>query len=529
MKKIIILTIIVTFGFLSCEDYIEETRTGSVTGTQVYATPEGINFGLNATYTAYTRLMGNANNREDGWSLITLGTDIFTNGSDGGQKRYNRYDDIESGHNTIANAWTDLYIGINTANAVIERAPGVIQDTEELNNILGQARFLRGIYYFWLVRQYGNIHYSAQETKEVETTVNLIPKEEIYNNIVEDMQFAADNLPGVQEERGRITSWAAKMGLAEVNLTIKNYDEAAQFAEDVINNGPFSLVRPFEDLWKLENHDDNSEVIYSVQFAGDPLFDASGNPAHLFFLMEYDRRRGMRRDLQNGRPFKRFKPTEYLLELFDMEDERYDATFRSVWFANNESSLPDGLAIGDTAVYLPRVAFSQAEKDARPFGRDIYNRDELTDRIYPSIRKWEQPNRIDVNSDSGDRDFIVYRLADAYLIAAEANALKSSPDQNKALQYLNEVRMRAYNVDNVADLPVITSVDIDVILEERAKEFVAEGKRWFDLVRTGKLVERVRLYNSEGAPNIQDFHVLRPIPQSQIDRTENDYPQNTGY
>ncbi|MEL7161131.1 MAG: RagB/SusD family nutrient uptake outer membrane protein, partial [Bacteroidota bacterium] len=74
-----------------------------------------------------------------------------------------------------------------------------------------------------------------------------------------------------------------------------------------------------------------------------------------------------------------------------------------------------------------------------------------------------------------------------------------------------------------------TEVNIDVILEERAKEFVAEGKRWFDLVRTDKLVERVRLHNPGGAPNIQDFHVLRPIPLTQIDRTSNDYPQNPGY
>ena len=121
------------------------------------------------------------------------------------------------------------------------------------------------------------------------------------------------------------------------------------------------------------------------------------------------------------------------------------------------------------------------------------------------------------------------RLADLYLMASEANALKPAADQTKALMYLNEVRMRAYGVNDVSALPVISSVDIDVILEERAKELAQEGKRWFDLVRTGKLVERVRMHNPEAAPNIQDHHVLRPIPLSQIDRTSTDFPQNPGY
>ena len=529
MKIVKAIVLIIALGFFSCEAFLEEELTGGVTADGVYDTPEGINFGLNATYAAYTQLMGNANNREDGWSLTTLGTDMFQNGSDGGNKMYNRYDaDLNPSQGSLKSAWDDLYIGINTANAVISRAPAIISDTEELNNILGQARFLRGFYYFWLIRQWGAVHFSDQETIGVETEANRTPVADIYQRIIEDMEFAEQNLPGTQDDRGRITSWAAKMALAEVYLTNKNYDRAAQYAEDVINNGPHSLVRPYADLWQLDN-EDNAEVIYSVQYTENPLFDASGNPAHLFFLMEYDRLDGMQRSIEFGRPFKRFKPTNYLLELFDLEDERYDATFRSVYTANNERSLPDGVNLGDTAIFLPRVAFTQDEKDARPYGNQIFNRDELTERIFPSVKKWEQPNRLDLNQDSGSRDFIVYRLADAYLIAAEANALKDAPDQGKALQFLNEIRMRGYNVDNVADLPMIAAVDIDIILEERAKEFVAEGKRWFDLVRTGKLVERVKQHNPGGAPNIQDFHVLRPIPLAQIDRTSNEYPQNTGY
>lgn len=525
MKKIKIIFLIAVLSFFSCEQYLEEDLTGGVTADGVYNTADGINFGLNSTYSIFTQMIGS----ENGWSLLTLGTDIYQNGSDGGNKPLNRYDsDLNSNTGSIGSAWQALYLSINAANAVIDRAPGVIANSDDLNNVLGQARFLRGYYYYWLVRHWGAVHYTDKETIGVETEANRTPVSEIYLRIIEDMEFAAENLPDSQKDRGRITSWVAKTALAEVHLTNKNYDKAAEYAEDVINNGPFQLVSPVADLWKLDN-EDNSEVIYSLQFTEDPLFDNGGNRAHLFFLMEYDRLKGMTRAVEFGRPFKRFKPTKYLLELYDMEDQRYDATFRSVWTANNERSLPSGVSLGDTVILLPRVDFSQEEKEALPYGEQIYNRDELTERIFPSVRKWEQPNRLDVNQAEGGRDFIVYRLADAYLIAAEANALKATPDQNKALQYLNEVRMRAYDVDDVANLPIINTVDIDVILEERAKEFAAEGKRWFDLVRTGKLVERVRLHNAGGEPNIQEFHTLRPIPLTQIDRTSNEFPQNPGY
>ncbi|MGD2033435.1 MAG: RagB/SusD family nutrient uptake outer membrane protein, partial [Bacteroidales bacterium] len=65
--------------------------------------------------------------------------------------------------------------------------------------------------------------------------------------------------------------------------------------------------------------------------------------------------------------------------------------------------------------------------------------------------------------------------------------------------------------------------------DERARELTGESMRWFDLARTGKLPERVKSYNTDGGLNIQPFHVLRPIPQSQIDRCTNEYPQNEGY
>ena len=99
----------------------------------------------------------------------------------------------------------------------------------------------------------------------------------------------------------------------------------------------------------------------------------------------------------------------------------------------------------------------------------------------------------------------------------------------EAAFYFNEVRKRAAFPG--VEIPLITpeELDIDEILDERGRELAGELHRWPDLKRTGKLLERVKKYNPYGGPNIQEYHTLRPIPQSQIDRTKNEFGQNPGY
>ena len=119
------------------------------------------------------------------------------------------------------------------------------------------------------------------------------------------------------------------------------------------------------------------------------------------------------------------------------------------------------------------------------------------------------------------------RLADAYLVAAEAQFKMCNTD--RAAEYINVVRRRAAWPGKEAEMEItVADVTLDFILEERARELAGENHRWFDLTRTGTLVDRVRRYNPK-AIGIQDYHILRPIPQDQIDKTSNDYPQNPGY
>jgi starch-binding outer membrane protein, SusD/RagB family len=129
----------------------------------------------------------------------------------------------------------------------------------------------------------------------------------------------------------------------------------------------------------------------------------------------------------------------------------------------------------------------------------------------------------------GSRDFIVYQLAGTYLIAAEAMYMRDGNGDN-AVEYLNILRRRAAYPGKESEMEVSANdVDIDFILDEYSRESFGEQKRWLDLKRTGKLVERVKLYNAEGEPNIQNYHSLRPIPANQLTRTTNEYGQNDGY
>jgi hypothetical protein len=138
------------------------------------------------------------------------------------------------------------------------------------------------------------------------------------------------------------------------------------------------------------------------------------------------------------------------------------------------------------------------------------------------------PKRPSIQWEQGARDWFIARLADAYLLRAEARFKQGNTAG--AAEDLNVVRTRAAWPGKEAAMQITAGeVTLDFILEERARELDAEQCRWYDLTRTGTLVSRVKAYNPEGAAGVSDFHVHRPIPQSQIDRTLGGYEQNCGY
>ncbi len=543
MKKINL--IIICFSLLavsSCKKLLNEELVSNV-NSQYLNTKAGFEDGVKATYSSLRNFYAT----ERGMSLTVFGTDSYTHGSDGSWKFVNDYTaQLDARTGLITEIWNEFYKAINTANAVIGRADNVAGlDPLLKDKRVGEVRFLRAQYYFILVQMFGPVHLTLEENTTATSTASRAPIADIYKAIIADLEFAVANLePDIKKtDWGRATKAAAEHLLARVYLTKAtssakesgDYDKAAEYAKNVINNYNFKLLPDYSSVFLQGSGEVNDEVIFSVQYTSDPLTNSTGNNAHVFFLMEYDVQPGMQRDVANGRPFKRFKPTDYTLGLWDRSiDSRYAKNFKSVFYCNKPGTYTINgksvtLASGDTAIWLPGVELPQSVIDSKNY--QVITPSKYTLKLYPSLTKFLDPLRPDKTTFEGSRDFLAFRLAETYLIAAEASMYMGKLPE--AAGYVNAVRERAAWPGMVQQMDITPAdLSIDFILDERARELLGEQFRWFDLVRTGKLVDRVKMYNADAAPNIMDYHALRPIPQSQIDLTDggaSSFPQNPGY
>ncbi len=529
---------------VACIDLNEEVVTGLTPGA--YGTEAVFQALVNATYEPLRSFWA----QERGFTLTEFGTDTYTKGADGSYKFVNDYtSQLNPTVDYFRDTWNDFYRAINTANAAVDQAPRVQMDSTLRAERVGEVRFLRALYYFYLVQMFGPLHITLHEITAPTTEGHRYPTDSVYDVILDDLKYAETVLPIVQQDYGRATKGAAQHLLAKVYLTrlrvaddpaadevakqqAGDFANAADYALRVINSGQYSLLPRFADVFDFHN-ERNAEVIWSVQYTADPVTTGPGNTGHLYFLMEYDVLPGMLRDVANGRPFKRFRPTKFLLGLYDRTlDSRYDAQFKRVWYANNAATIPRDATgapkfqLGDTAVYVSTTDADTVLKTIKPYR--VYTPKTYSDRIFPSLNKFADPFRLTVNDTRGSRDYLLFRLAETYLIAAEA--LLRDGRAAEGLPYINAVRERAATPGHQADMDLtLSQLTLDEVLNERARELAGETMRWFDLVRTHKLVDRVKLYNAEAAPNIQPWHALRPIPQTQIDRTTTPFPQNPGY
>lgn len=562
-KSIFILIALMAFNIQSCDKFLEEELVSDVSGSSYYTTAAGLEDAVDATYSFMRWVYSN----ERAYTLTVFGTDTYTNGADGNHKGFNFYDNtLNSANGVMREFWDNCYKGINQANAVIGRSANVPNlDPATLAIRLGEVRFLRALYYFNLVRQWGDVHLTLEETVGAVVEANKTPQSEIYDQaIVADLEFAIANLPSSQSNYGRATKGAAENLLGLVLLTrgyqpfakADDFSRAEQLFSNVITNYTYSLVSNLGSLWNQDNQR-NSEIIFAVQYSTNAILNGGeGNRGHLYFLMEYDIQPGMIRDIANGRPFKRFRPTNYLLDLWGANrdnDNRYDMTYKHVWISNNATNIPkwtqanvdagaknkDGspavvgqnkYVVGDTAIYIPgpgKEAKWTPTKKLQTRYR-VYTRDEFSERIFAHIGKFQDPRRPAIQWEQGSRDWFIMRLGDTYLLRAEArfklgNLVGAAAD-------INVIRTRAAFPGKEANMQITAGdVTLDFILDERARELDAEQCRWYDLTRTGTLVDRVKLYNPQGTAAVAAFHVHRPIPQTQIDRTIGGYEQNCGY
>jgi hypothetical protein len=521
-------------GVAGCVNLTEVPITGITSA--YYKTPQGFEAAVNAMYTPLRTHWA----LERGATMTVFGTDEFQKGADGSYKFFNDYTAQLTGDvDFIQNFWRDFYVGVNTTNTVIDAA--TTADVSDALRTLrtGEARFLRALYYFTLVRTFGDIPLNLKPTAGVVTATTREPVAKVYDAIIADLLAAETALPDKAAQYGRADRPAAQHLLTEVYLTRAAPGDMALAAAKallVVNNPRFKLLTNYKDNYDI-NNEVNTETIWAIQNTADPLTNGEangyGNKLHLYFGYPYDLEPGMVRDIANDRPFRRFRPTAWLLNLWDRtKDGRYDAIFKQVWYANNAASIPKDASgapkftVGDTAVFFPGREYTAAEKAATRY--KVYNPSEYGDAIFPVLNKFLDPTRTSTNQESGQRDLALMRLDNTYLMLAEALMRDGKADQ--ALQYVNAIRTRAARPGQQAAM-MVTAADltIDFILDERSRELAGETTRWFDLTRTHKLVERVQKYNPGGAALVKACHELRPIPTNEILLSTGGMKQNPCY
>ncbi len=531
----------------ACQDALQEDVISQI-GSDYLNTAKGLDDAVSAAYSTMRAWYGT----ERGKNFTEFGTDVYTNGSDGSWKFMNTYTtefDSQNGH--VRELWDEFYRGINTCNAVIERAAAItgVSDAVKAQRI-AEAKFIRAHHYFILVQLFGPVELRLEETKVPTKVVKRNPESEIYAAIIKDLTEAIPALEArkASTQYGRATRGAAEHLLGRVYVTkgsssakaTDDYAKAEPLFKNVIANYGFRLLPDFASVHAFGN-EINDEVIWSVQYTRSQLTNGGGNNAHVFFLMEYDTQAGMRRDTENGRPFRRYMPTTYALETVFADrtnDSRYKKSFRDTYRSNRPGTFNTAFdrskptvtfALGDTAIFLPGFEMPLAERAKRKY--QVLTPSMYRENLFPALVKHMDPGRADLTQFEGGRDYIAMRLADTYLLLAEAQFRQGKIAE--ATTTINAVRRRAAFPGKEAAMEITPAqFTLDFLMEERARELMGEQTRWLDLKRWGNLVERVKRFNPQGAPNIKDFHVLRPIPQNQIDRAEggpSGFPQNPGY
>jgi starch-binding outer membrane protein, SusD/RagB family len=568
-RIVIFLTGLLAFAAAGCSKLLKE-EPRSVLTPQFFSTVQGFQQGLDAAYAGTRLIWGN----QDYFTITVIGTDEFKRGIDGNSD-INVYASSYTAQTGVINAnWRNCYTFINTCNGVIDNAPNVPMPDATKKRMVAEAKFIRANYYFTLVQFWGDVTLNKTFQGVPTTAATRAPLGEVYDFIVQDLTDAiADLHQGLIKDvqPGRATKAAAMHVLAKVYLTRAgssaakptDYEDAYNTAKSLIDDRStygLNLLPDFANVY-LEGNEANSEVIWSVQHTSNLAYNGPNNSGVVNFsadnvlnhmwVPQYERQPGMVRSTQYGRPYIRCTPTRWLTDVAfadKVNDTRYGKTFQTVWYANNPdpnsmpkwpNPLPPGappgaapgqfkISIGDTAIYMPGTDRTNAQIAASRYV--LIPPRNYSAALSPAMFKYFDTKRANLNFPS-IRPVIAYRLGETYLIAAEAAFRTNRPAE--AVTYINTIRTRAaFPTGNAAALQISeTDLSIDFILDERTRELCGELVRWLDLVRTGKLIERVKLYNPEAATNIIDKHKLRPIPQAQIDAvvTGDPYPQNPGW
>ncbi len=580
MKNILKATALVCASmsvFTACNDdaFLREKAEDFITVDNAYLNANQFRTGINQMY-AQVRADYNRTDGRNEFVLMGFGMDIFTSGTADDRPSKGVFDDWSklNSFDGVANMWwNSCYSVIKNANELLFQTenPGVKWNRAgEKEEIQAEIRFFRAFSYRNLANIFGGVPILEKPITEPTLNFTRATRTEVYEFAINDAEFAAQYLPVKTNDDGRVVRATADHLLSELYIALsdnggeKSYDKAIAAASRVIDgtDGDYRLMTErfgarmnetdhnkdvYWDLFRMRNQNyieaGNKECLWAIQFerdmpAGTNVFDRPLFERRFWPNFWSERRFGFNsvaRD-ETGRGIATLVPTNYM---------KYD-----IWAKSGEGDMRNSEANINRKFYAPYVLKggklimdydttyvsevvladgSTAVVNLKP-GDEIKKEwlnsasDTLT-RFYPRFFKFGTDKHLNGIPDNGFvPDWYVFRVAETYLLRAEAQ-LKNG-NKAAAVQDVNVVRARvkARQINE-------SEMDIDFILDERARELVGEEQRYMTLSRMGKVYERTKKYGRTfSAESIKEHNNLFPIPQSAIDANlEAEMTQNPGY
>ncbi|MBA0884563.1 RagB/SusD family nutrient uptake outer membrane protein [Flavobacterium undicola] len=490
MKKII-LTLILSAGlFVSCTE-LEVAPTSFVTKENFFITQDDAIASVTSVYASLSLDPGEQSLfGRNLYFLTDMASDYAAAGVSATNPQVRALSSLthDATSDRVQVAWRQIYAGINRANVAIDNIPKTAATDVIKTRLINEAKFIRALLYFQAVRLWGGVPIVLHEPTSIQVESlksNRATVDQVYTQIISDLTDA-EALPSTYTGTnvGRATSGAAKAILAKVYLTKKDWPNAILKAKEVINGGfGYALFENFADIFD-KTKKNGKEHIFSVQF--EPNQAGNGSSGNVF----------------QGTSFTGFTATEPADIISDV------ALFYDIY------------ATGDT-----RRDASYVKQLVNPATGALYTFPKPLFKKYLDLNNLATPSNVAIN-------FPIIRYADILLSLAEAINEKDGATL-EAHELVNQVRRRAFakpiQTPNVTvDLVGLTTVQLrEAIREERKKEFVQEGQRWFDLVRWGTLVTEVKKVTAKNS--VSERNNLYPIPQSERNIDPIGLPQNPNY
>lgn len=500
-SKYIIFAALITMSF-SCKKFLEEKPSYFVTPE---TSPNSEKAALAYTNGSYTDLQGLLNGQNGSYGGNTYNLLEFMTGksqSDLGQTGFINFQNLSYNPTSfyVDTWWQRLYLGVGASNLAIQFLPGITAVSDQARtNMLAEARTLRALYYFYLVRMYG----AVPKVTKVPTAAELdglnltrTPAKAIYDSIIiPDLLEAEKSTLPWRDGTGKVSMSAVKSILADVYLTYAGaainggneyYAESAKRSLDVINNSGATLFPRYTDMNDPKNKN-SGEFIFQIQYAASV---PSLNPLTQLLLPNYA---GVS---QYSDEYGSVYPTTQFIASFDPADKRIQE--RQFFFTKYKAkNSADTIKFKGTYIY-----------------------------------KYFDSTAV-VSTKKSDLNFTLYRLADVYLMYAEASNKAEGGPNALARGYVDAIRARA----NLGPTPAVTQTDFEhEVWLQRYFELCFENKMWFDMLRTQKVhndvtgnwddfIGHTTVYNA----TFTKKQLLFPVPKQEIDVNKNLLPNNDGF